>query len=103
MGLMEILGRIFRFLFWLLVLSWGISLLKRLFSAQPHEDGPTEENQTMPEEPAGRKLVRDPVCGMHVAEELAISVPTANEPVHFCSVECRDRYLQETQKLAANG
>ena len=103
MGLMEILGRILRFLFWLLVLSWGISLLKRLFSAQPREDGPTEENQPIPEEPTGRKLVRDPVCGMHVAEELAISVPTGDELVHFCSVECRDRYLRETQKLAANG
>jgi YHS domain-containing protein len=103
MGLMEILGRILRFLFWLLVLSWSISLLKRLFSAQPRENGPTEGNQPMPEEPTGRKLVRDPVCGMHVAQELAISVRTGNELVHFCSAECRDRYLRENQKLAANG
>jgi len=100
---MEILGRILRFLFWLVVLSWSISLLKRLFTAQPREDGPTEGNQPMPEEPTGKKLVRDPVCGMHVAERLAFSVPTGNEMVHFCSVECRDRYLRETQKLAANG
>ena len=100
---MEILGRILRFLFWLLVLSWSISLLKRLFSAQPRENGPTEGNQPMPEEPTGRKLVRDPVCGMHVAQELAISVAAGNELVHFCSLECRDRYLRETEKLRATG
>lgn len=100
---MEILARILRFLFWLLVLSWGISLLKRLFGAQPRASGPTEGNQPMPEAPSGKKLVRDAVCGMHVAEELAISARTGNELVHFCSAECRDRYLRETEKLAANG
>src|SRR6266403_3993770 len=103
LGLMEILGRILRFLFWLLVLSWSISLLKRLFSARPREGASTERDQPMPEEPAGRKLVRDPVCGMHVAEGLAISVRTGNEMVYVCSAECRDRCLRETQKFAVNG
>lgn len=100
---MEILGRILRFLFWLVVLSWSISLLKRFFRAQPHEGNSTEGNQSVPEAPTSKKLVRDPICGMHVAEELAVSVRTENELVHFCSAECRDRYLRETQKLAANG
>lgn len=100
---MEILGRILRFLFWLLVLSWSISLLKRLFSAQPREGASTERDQPMPEAQSGRKLVRDPICGMHVAEGLAVSVRAGNELIHFCSAECRDRYLRETQKLAANG
>ena len=100
---MEILGRILRFLFWLVVLSWSISLLKRLFGASSREGNPAERNQSVPVPSISKKLVRDPVCGMHVAEDLAISAQAGSDLVHFCSTECRDRYLRETQKLAANG
>jgi YHS domain-containing protein len=50
-----------------------------------------------------RRLVRDPVCGVHVAEERAIPLRTGDEVVHFCSVECRDQYAGSEQKFAANG
>ena len=101
---MEFLARIFRFLFWTLVLSWGIWLLKRLFNSQMDAArGQSAEGQ-QPDMRAlsGRRLVRDPQCGMHVAEELAVPVRMGNEMIHFCSPECRDQYLQQTQKLAAN-
>lgn len=100
---MEILARILRFLFWLVVLSWSLSLLKRLFGARPRAGSSNEQNESVPDAPTSKKLVRDPVCGTHVAEELAVSVLTGNELVHFCSAECRDRYLRETRKLAVNG
>ncbi|HWZ99628.1 MAG TPA: hypothetical protein VN025_17860 [Candidatus Dormibacteraeota bacterium] len=100
---MGILARIIRFLFWVFVLSWSIWLLKRLFGSQSHEEGSTESKETMPGAPSNKRLVRDPLCGMHVAEELAIPVQSGNELIHFCSQECRDRYLRETQKMAANG
>jgi YHS domain-containing protein len=104
---MEFLARIFRFLFWTLVLSWGIWLLKRLFNSQVQTQA--KHRQTAEGEVrnsaqlSGRRLVRDPQCGMHVAEELALPVRMGNELIHFCSMECRDRYLQQTQRLAANG
>jgi len=100
---MGILTRMLRFLFWLVVLSWSISLLRRLFSSESRERSSPEEGRPIGEAPGGGRLVRDPVCGMHVAEELAVSARTGSELVHFCSAECRDRYLRETQKLAANG
>jgi ribosomal protein L24E len=43
------------------------------------------------------------MCGMHVAEHLAIAVRTDNEVMHFCSAECRDKYLGSGEKMAANG
>ena len=52
---------------------------------------------------AARRLVRDPVCGMHVDETLSIPLREAGELVHFCSVACRDAYAGETKKYAANG
>jgi len=100
---MEILARILRFLFWVVVLSWSISLLKRLFSGPRQGDRQQNDALQPTTELVGRRLVRDPVCGTHVAEELAIAARTGNEVVHFCSTECRDRYLCKNQKLAANG
>ena len=52
---------------------------------------------------ATRRLVRDPVCGMHVAEELAIPLRDSGQLVHFCSAACRDEYASKTQRKAANG
>ncbi len=40
---------------------------------------------------------------MHLAETLAIPLREGGELVHFCSMECRDRYLNGTKKFAANG
>ena len=63
-----------------------------------------------PLEPAGdsntgehaRLLVRDPVCGVHIAEVLAIPLRENGELLHFCSLSCRDAYLNSSRKLAAN-
>jgi YHS domain-containing protein len=52
---------------------------------------------------AARRLVRDPVCGMHVAEVLAVPLRESGELVHFCSTACRDKYVNSTQRMAANG
>jgi|SRR5215470_11624782 len=100
---MGILARIFRFLFWLLVVSWSVALLKRFLAWMLRDASGAGQNQPVQDTPANKRLVRDPFCGMHVAEELAVPVRMGNELVHFCSQDCRDRYLNETQKLAANG
>ena len=52
---------------------------------------------------SARRLVRDPVCGTHVAEVLAIPLREGGELVHFCSVACRDKYVSSAQRMAANG
>jgi YHS domain-containing protein len=105
---MNFLGRIVRFLFWLLVLSWGLRLLRRIF-------GGILEDQTAPaprtadvsreitDQRAARRLVRDPVCGMHVDETLSIPFRDAGELRHFCSPACRDAYAVNIRKFAANG
>src|SRR5262245_1986769 len=102
---MGIILSFFRFLFWVLVLSWSISLLKRFFGwlLGGSERSQPESADAKPKASATKRLVRDPMCGMHVAEELAVSVPTGTEVMHFCSPACRDAYLRNTQKMAANG
>lgn len=102
---MTFFARIFGFLFWLLIIFWTVSLAKRAIawlSHKPRQE--SSDNQSEPHElSASRRLVRDPVCGTHVAESLALPVRQGNEVVHFCSAECRARYLSEAHRKVANG
>jgi hypothetical protein len=114
---MDCLARIFRFLFWLLIVSWSVALLRRVLAwmlrgampAQTDQDAkgsaaaPGAGADNAQDGLAARKLVRDPICGTHVAEVLAVPLRQSGELVHFCSVACRDKYVNSTQRMAANG
>ena len=102
---MTFLSRIVRFLFWLLVVSWSVWLVRRLFgslleTASPEAaKGSAFRQGTKP----ARRLTRDPVCGMHVDETLSIPMREGDELLHFCSIACRDAYVVSSKKFAANG
>ena len=100
-------SRLMRFLIWLVVLCWAVVLFRRaltwalrgfLNSLSRPESAPNR-----PSSAGSRRLVRDPVCGVHVAEERAIPLHTGGEMVHFCSATCRDQYAANEQKFAAHG
>ena len=97
---MSFLGRILRFLFWVLLVSWVVKLLGRAIGgagATPTAPGDRES------EPAGgKRLVKDPVCGMHMAEELALPLAAGGEVLHFCSEECRAKYESSLVRRAAS-
>jgi YHS domain-containing protein len=105
---MNFLSRMVRFLFWLMVVSWSVALVRRAIgwmlrnaTAAPSRGADkfgAPENTGAP-----RRLVRDPVCGTHVAEEVSISLREGGELVHFCSTACRDAYAGDARKIAANG
>ena len=105
---MTVLGRIVRFLFWLLVVSWSVWLLRRVFSrlqenAASATEQPTNSDGSAQPTAGARRLVRDPVCGMHVDEALAIPMREDGELLHFCSIACRDAYSVRSKRFAANG
>jgi YHS domain-containing protein len=103
---MTFLARIVRFLFWLLVLSWSLRLLGRIFGSLMKNSAPAPQQNATGEAQApklSRRLVRDPVCGMHVDETLSIPMREGDELLHFCSIACRDAYIVSSKKLAANG
>lgn len=101
-----------RFLFWVLILSWAVALLRRAVAwmlrggttegTGSAQQGAAESGGTQGSLPT-RRLVRDPVCGVHVAEELAVPLQENGGVVHFCSTECRDKYAASVRKFAANG
>jgi YHS domain-containing protein len=99
---MTFLARILRYLFWLLVVSWSVALLRRLVQRMGREAAKSQPYVDVPGDALARKLVRDPVCGMHLAETLALPLRQEGELLHFCSADCRDQYIKESQKFAAN-
>ena len=42
------------------------------------------------------QMVRDPVCGIFVLPDRAVTVAVGRERVHFCSTACRDKYRSRT-------
>ncbi len=105
---MGFLSGILRFLIWVLLLSWGLTLLRRVFAwmlgGGAVSGAPQRPRAASDPESAitARRLVRDPVCGVHVAEQLSIPLREGGELLHFCSITCRDKYTAGTKKFAAN-
>jgi YHS domain-containing protein len=104
---MTFLARIVRFLFWLLVISWGAWLLRRVFGSLLQNAADSQQRANASAEPhttnLTRRLVRDPVCGMHLDETLSIPMRDGEELLHFCSIACRDAYVVSSKKFAASG
>ena len=103
---MSFLARVIRFLFWIVVVSWGFRLVGRLLSGlfqSTQASAPSEPPRDVDSKEGSRLLVRDPVCGVHIAEVLAIPLREDSQLLHFCSPACRDAYLSSSRTLAANG
>jgi YHS domain-containing protein len=105
---MNFLARIVRFLFWLLVVSWGVRLLRRIVGGMLRDQSvpaaqSADASAGIPPPATGRRLVRDPVCGMHVDETRSIPLREGGELLHFCSPTCRDEHAVNARKFAANG
>ncbi len=83
--------------FWVLLVTW---LGRKLFSTLGPAQAPREKYPNSPLVP--KPLYRDPWCGTHVSPEISYSLEQAGQALHFCSAECRERYL-ESQRRAANG
>jgi YHS domain-containing protein len=101
---MGFFGRLVRFIFWVLIVSWVIKLVGRLLSGGNLRSAGAGARGTTKQGPelSGRRLVRDPVCGTHMAEELALPLSVNGETQYFCSQECREKYESSVLRRAAN-
>ena|SRR5579862_8006224 len=104
---MAFLGRMIRYIFWALIAWWTLAILRRIVSSfgrgfEQTADSPRTQDLQVPGHEISHKLVRDPQCGMHLTESLALPARQGGELLYFCSAECRDKFLSANQKLAAN-
>ena len=90
-----------KFLFWFFVVTGVVKLLGRVIgrAAGGQRAGSVQGPEALK---AQRRLVRDPVCGMHMAEELALPLKANGELLHFCSEECRAKYERSMVRHAAS-
>jgi len=110
--MMNFITRFLRFVVWVLILSWVFKLIGKLLAwafqravDTDQQDG-SEGNSSSRDAQrtlTARQLVRDPVCGVHLAESLAIPYREDGQLMHFCSAECRDKYASGILRRAANG
>jgi len=88
-----LLGRILRFIIWVLVATWvGRKLFGWLFGAAQSS---ATESAGRPAPAQGHQLFRDPVCGTHVPAEISLTIEESGHTHHFCSVECRNTYAAQ--------
>jgi YHS domain-containing protein len=45
-------------------------------------------------------LHRDPFCGIHVSPEISFQAAHQGQVAHFCSAECREKYLRSGPQLS---
>ena len=100
---MTFIVRMLRYLFWAVVVWSAARLLGRLVGQMGSTTTQRKPYVDVPNDAVSKKLVRDPVCGIHVSEGLALPLKQCNETIFFCSRECRDKYLEDGRKFAANG
>ena len=87
--------RIFRAIMWGIVTAGMVSFvrqasdLRRMTSAVPPQKAPTAV-----------RLQRDPACGTYVSPEVSVKLEKSGTITHFCSVECRQRYLGSAARAA---
>lgn len=93
---MGLLGRILRFIIWVLVATWvGRKLFGWLFGAATTQQyGRRPANAPMPTGER-RQLFRDPVCGTHVPAEISLTLEESGQTHHFCSAECRNAFAAQ--------
>ncbi len=92
----------FRVIFYLLLTVFLITVLKSIVGivlkgvAEAMKPGSTSAGTPLRpsnQVPLTGELKKDPVCGTYIAAATSIKEKVGGETVHFCSQECRDKYV----------
>src|ERR1700683_2889665 len=96
----------FRAIFYLLVTVVVITVLKSIVGivlkgvAEAMKSGSTAQGAgaRRPGQPQGQgpltvELKKDPVCGTYIAAATSIQEKVGGQTFHFCTPECRDKYV----------
>lgn len=91
----------FRVIFYLLLTVVVISVLKSIVGiflkgvaqAMKGSSSPPGPRSASHQVPLTGELKKDPVCGTYVAAAGSIKETVAGRTMHFCSAQCRDKYV----------
>ena len=92
----------FRAIFYLLITVVVITVLKSIVGivlkgvAEAMKPGSTTQGtgaRPANQVPLTGELKKDPVCGTYIAAATSIQEKVGGQTFHFCSPECRDKYV----------
>jgi YHS domain-containing protein len=93
---MEFLVRVFYIFLWVVLAVWLLRRISRWLSRKT-----TRPPNVQRQPPAPMKtLHRDPWCGTYVAEDISHRLDEEGKTLHFCSEECRTRYVARQRRSA---
>ncbi len=92
----------FRAIFYLLLTVVVITVLKSIVgivlkgvaeAMKPGSTAPGPASRPANQVPLTGELKKDPVCGTYIAAATSIKEKVGGQTFHFCSQECRDKYV----------
>ena len=92
----------FRAIFYLLLTVVVITVLKSIIgivlkgvaeAMKPGSNVPGGAPRPSNQVPLTGELKKDPVCGTYIAAATSIKEKVGGQTFHFCSQECRDKYV----------
>ncbi|MGA2882325.1 MAG: YHS domain-containing protein [Bryobacteraceae bacterium] len=92
----------FRAIFYLLLTVVVITVLKSIIgivlrgvseAMKPGSSAPGAPPRSSNQVPLTGELKKDPVCGTYIAAATSIKEKVGGQTFHFCSQECRDKYV----------
>ena len=93
---MESLPQMFEIVLWVIFAVW---LFRRIFRPRPSQQVHPPRVEKQPPAPM-KTLHRDPSCGTYVAEDISHRLEEGGKTLHFCSEECRMRYIARQRHSA---
>jgi YHS domain-containing protein len=78
-----------RLLIWAVLIYVGYKIVKGFVDRKKDEPAPPE--------PVREETYQDPVCGVYVTEEDAVIGRYEGERLHFCSMECLEKYRKQLE------
>jgi len=93
---MEFLARAFEIFLWVVFAVW---LVRRIFGRPSSRRANPPRAERQPPAPA-KALHRDPWCGTYVAEDISHRLDEGEKTLHFCSEQCRMRYIARQRHSA---
>ncbi len=83
------------------VLAVAAYILYRLFANdffKKREKDEKKDQQEMDRKVAAGEMVKDPVCGAYVSLDDSITVRDGKKTYHFCSYDCREKFLKQLEE-----
>lgn len=84
-----------------LVIGLGIFIVYKLVAndfLHKKTQNTAQDQKVRDKKVAAGELVKDPACGTYVSIDESITVRDGENIHHFCSYECRDKFLKELQE-----